>query len=191
MPSDRITAIVEQNKALLDPFLLSQKALLEDFAASLVSTFHQEGRLLLIGSGPFGSLAGLLGQLFIHRQTMDRPALPAIPLTQDVGLATFLAADDQSQQFFSRQLRALATGRDTVLALAGTELSAAVSDGLETARNLGCRTALLCSDRLTLPSSPPDLVIALPGETMPRLLEGCLLTGNILCTLVEAELFGI
>lgn len=191
MTEDRIASIIKQNQALLDPFLTSHKNVLHELAASLVSTFHQEGRLLLLGSGPFGSLAGLLGQAFIHRQTMDRPALPALPLTNDAGLATFLAADDQSHQFFSRQLRAMATPRDTVLALAGTEICAAVADGLETAQHLGCRTALICSEQTTLPSTPPDLCIALPGETMPRLLEGCLLTGNILCSLVEAELFGI
>ena len=36
-------------------------------------------------------------------------------LTHDAGLATFLAAEDQESQLFSRQLRALANDQDTVL----------------------------------------------------------------------------
>ena len=53
------------------------------------------GRLFLVGSGPFGSIAGLIGQSFLHRQSLERPALPAIALTIYAGLATFLAADYQ------------------------------------------------------------------------------------------------
>ena len=123
MTQDKISAAVTQQIALLDPFLLTQKPLLNNLAKHLVTTFHQGGRLFLIGSGPFGAIAGLIGQTFLHRQTLERPALPAISLTNDAGLATFLASDEQGSQFFSRQLRALATDQDTVLVLAGTSLS--------------------------------------------------------------------
>ena len=91
MAQDKISTAVAQQVALLDPFLLSQRAVLNNLAEHLVSNFHQGGRLFLVGSGPFGSIAGLIGQSFLHRQTLERPALPAIALNNDAGLATFLA----------------------------------------------------------------------------------------------------
>ena len=191
MTQDKISAAVEQQISLLDPFLLTQKPMLNSLAEHLVATFHQGGRLFLVGSGPFGAIAGLIGQTFLHRQTLERPALPAIALTNDVGLATFLASDEQGSQLFSRQLRALATNQDTVLALAGTSLSAADREALGTARQLGCRTILIASEQTDLADIRTDINLSLPSDSLPRLLENTLFIGNLLCTLVEGELFGI
>jgi len=190
MTQDKISAAVEQQINMLDPFLLTQKPLLNSLAEHLVATFHQGGRLFLVGSGPFGAIAGIIGQSFLHRQTLERPALPAISLTNDAGLATFLASDEQGSQLFSRQLRALATNQDTVLVLAGTNLSQADREALNTAKQLGCRTILIASEQAEIAGSLPNTSLALPSDSLPRLLESTLFIGNLLCTLVEGELFG-
>lgn len=190
MTQDKINAAVMQQIGLLDPFLLTQKPLLNSLAEHLVATFHQGGRLFLIGSGPFGAIAGIIGQSFLHRQTLERPALPAISLTNDAGLATFLAGDDQGSQLFSRQLRALATNQDTVLVLAGSKLSQADREALNTARQLDCRTILIASEQAEIADFLPDTSLALPSDSLPRLLESSLFIGNLLCSLVEGELFG-
>jgi D-sedoheptulose 7-phosphate isomerase len=191
MTQDKISAAVTQQIAMLDPFMLTQKPLLISLAEHLVTTFHQGGRLFLIGSGPFGAIAGLIGQTFLHRQTLERPALPAIALTNDSGLATFLASDEQGSQLFSRQLRALASDHDSVLVIAGTSLSAADREALATARQLGCRTILIASEQAELADIRADISLSLPSDSMPRLLENVLFIGNLLCALVEGELFGI
>ena len=190
MSDDKISTAVAQQIALLDPFLLTQKPLLNTLAEHLVSTFHQGGRLFLVGSGPFGSIAGLIGQTFLHRQTLERPALPAIALTNDAGLATFLAGDEQGSQVFSRQLRALAEPRDTVLVLCGTCLSHADREALGTAQQMGCRSILIASEQVESPDNLPDITLSLPSDSPPRLLENTLFIGNLLCALVEGELFG-
>ena len=191
MTQDKISAAVAQQIALLDPFLLSQKPMLNSLAEHLVTTFHQGGRLFLVGSGPFGAIAGLIGQTFLHRQTLERPALPAIALTNDAGLATFLASDEQGNQLFSRQLRALASDQDTVLVLAGTNLTPTDREALGTARQLGCRTILIASEQTDLADARSDINLSLPSDSLPRLLESTLFIGNLLCALVEGELFGI
>ncbi|MBW2689968.1 MAG: SIS domain-containing protein [Deltaproteobacteria bacterium] len=191
MTQDKISAAVAQQIALLDPFLLTQKPALNGLAEHLVTTFHQGGRLFLIGSGPFGAIAGIIGQTFLHRQTLERPALPAIALTNDAGLATFLASDEQGSQLFSRQLRTLATDQDTVLALAGTKLSPADREALITAQQMGCCTILIASKQAELGDFLPDINLSQPSDSLPRLLENSLFIGNLLCALVEGELFGI
>lgn len=191
MTQDKISAAVTQQIAMLDPFLLTQKPLLKNLAEHLVTTFHRGGRLFLIGSGPFGSIAGLIGQTFLHRQTLERPALPAIALTNDAGLATFLSSDDQGSQLFSRQLRALASDQDTVLVLAGTTFSPADREAFDTARQLGCRSILIASEQAELAEIRTDICLSLPSDSLPRLLENTLFIGNLLCALVEGELFGI
>ncbi len=191
MTQNKISVAVAQQIALLDPFLLTQKSALNSLAEHLVTTFHQGGRLFLVGSGPFGAIAGLIGQTFLYRQTLERPALPAIALTNDAGLATFLSGDEQGSQLFSRQLRSLATDQDTVLALAGTRLSPADREALNAAQQLGCSTILIASEQAELADTLPDITLSLPSDSLPRLLENSLFIGNLLCTLVESELFGI
>jgi D-sedoheptulose 7-phosphate isomerase len=191
MPHIKIATAVAQQQALLEPFLLSQQEQLGEFAAHLATTFQRGGRLFLVGSGPFAALAGLLAQQFLHRQTLERPALPAVALTHDAGLASYLAADDLASQFFSRQLQALAGEQDSVLLLCGPYLAPAEREALATARQIGCSTALICSDRTELPEPPPERLLQLPTDRLPRLLEGELFTGHLLCSLVEGELFGI
>jgi len=191
MTQDKISVAVAQQISLLDPFMLTQKPLLNSLAEHLVTTFHQGGRLFLIGSGPFGAIAGLIGQTFLHRQTLERPALPAIALTNDAGLATFLAGDEQGSQLFSRQLRALATDQDTVLVFAGTNLTPTDREALDTARQLGCRAILIASEQAELADTRTDICLSLPSDSLPRLLESTLFIGNLLCNLVEGELFGI
>ena len=191
MTQDKISTAVAQQTSLLDPFLLTQKPMLNSLGEHLVATFHQGGRLFLVGSGPFGAIAGLIGQTFLHRQTLERPALPAIALTNDAGLATFLASDEQGSQLFSRQLRALATDQDTVLVLAGTNLTPTDREALGTARQLGCRTILIASEQAELADTRTDISLSLPSDSLPRLLESTLFIGNLLCALVEGELFGI
>ena len=190
MAQDKINSAVAQQIALLDPFLLNQRGVLNSLAEHLVATFHQGGRLFLVGSGPFGSIAGLIGQSFLHRQTLERPALPAIALTNDAGLATFLAADEQESQLFSRQLRALACNQDTVMALAGVHLSPADREALGTASQLGCRSILIASEQVELADILPDINLSLPSDSLPRLQENTLFIGNLLCAMVEGELFG-
>ncbi|MEN8729853.1 MAG: hypothetical protein AB1Z51_08680 [Desulfuromonadales bacterium] len=190
MAQDKIDTAVAQQIALLDPFLLSQRRILHTLAEHLVATFHQGGRLFLVGSGPFGSIAGLIGQSFLHRQSLERPALPAIALTNDAGLATFLAADDQESQLFSRQLRALANHQDTVMVLAGVHLSPADREALGTASQLGCHSILVASEQVDLADILPDISLSLPSDSLPQLQENTLFIGNLLCAMVEGELFG-
>jgi len=136
MPEDKINSAVAQQQALLDPFFIAHQEVLAGFATHLTTTFQNGGRLFLAGSGPFAALAGLLGQQFLHRQTLERPPLPAVALTHDAGLATFLVAEEQASQLFSRQLRALASDQDMFLLLAGTILCPADREALAAARQI-------------------------------------------------------
>lgn len=191
MNEDKISTAAKEQKDLLDAVLDTQKPVLLDIASQLVASFHQGGRLFLVGTGPFGAIASLLGQNFIHRQTLERPALPAIALTNDSGLATFLAADNLSNQVFSRQLRAMATAEDSVLVFGGTGIDPACQEVLSTAQHLGCYTIVIASDNTEFMDRPPDTSVPVPSNSEPRLMECTLFLGNLLCTLVESELFGI
>lgn len=188
---EKITrALQEQTQTLADT-LPSQEADLAALSERLLEGFHQGGRLLVFGSGPLSLLAAMIAQQFHYRLALDRPLLPALALGHDASLASVLARDGRGADYFARQLRVLAQPGDIVLALADNPRDEAVVQGLEAARELGCTTALLQQRRGENLQGQTDFHLRIETDAPARGLEGVLFVGQLLCELVEAELFGI
>ena len=117
---------------------------IEALATLLVEKFHLGRRLFLVGSGPLAAVASLAASLFQHRLTLNRPPLPVIALG-DAVLATSLLRDGLGRQVFSRPLRVQASPDDLLLALCEGVRDDAVDEALDTAREIGCETAVLAS----------------------------------------------
>lgn len=190
MSREKIRAAITEKSMLLETFLLSQEELLNSLADFLVATFHRGGRFFLVGSGPFGAISSLIGQTFLHRQTLERPALPAFCLANDTGLATFLAGEELTSQLFSRQLRALANDQDVLLVLAGNHLYPAEREAITMAKQIGCHVILIAGEQVDGAGSHSDSFVPIPSDSLPRLQETSLFIGNLLCTLIEEKLFG-
>ncbi|PLY01192.1 MAG: hypothetical protein C0624_10970 [Desulfuromonas sp.] len=191
MSSEKLARAADAHTAVCRQLVETCSDDLERFARQLVETFHGGQRLFIIGSGPLGALASLAANRFIYRLDLDRPALPAMALTSDAVLASALGRDGNSDQVFSRQLGALAAPGDVVLALAGDEQDALLRNGLATAREIGCQTALLTSAHSPLLREQFDMVFVCDADSSARRDEAILFACHLLCELVEAELFGI
>lgn len=186
---DKLVKTAEDQKLLLNEILINHSQAIQDLAQEIVKTFHGDGRLLLLASGTLGSVATLVANLFAHRLANDRPMLPAIDLCQNTTLATSLMADNLSEQFFSRQLRAIARPGDIVLAFDDVRHDASVREALQTARDIGCRSAkiLIGSEH---DGNDSDYLFCFPQVPAARGIEGTVFFGILLCELIEAELFG-
>lgn len=191
MGQQKIVAAIKEQNSLLEEAFQGQAQTLADFSAQVVSSFNQDGRLLLVGNGALSALASLIANLFLHRLSFDRPSLPALALSQNVTLATALLRDGQNRLYFSRQLRAMATANDIVLLLSDSPHDDALTDALAAARQIGCKTAILAQDKSDLAKEAVDFSFHLKTTSVPRTAECALFFGHLLCELVEAELFGI
>jgi D-sedoheptulose 7-phosphate isomerase len=186
---DKLVKTAEDQKLLLNEILVNHTQALQDFSQEVVKAFNGDGRLLLIASGTLGTVATLVANLLAHRLAQDRPMLPAIDLCQNTTLATSLIADNLSDQFFSRQLRAIARPGDIVLAFDDVRHDAAVREALQTARSLECRSAkvIIGSEH---DGNDSDYLFCFPQTPPARGIEGAVFFGVLLCELIEAELFG-
>lgn len=191
MQQDRIAKSVKDLSTLLEESFAQQPAEVADFVRRVVDVFHRGGKLLLLGNGPQGTVANLVADLFLHRLSLERPLLPAVSLCHDVTLATALARDGRSRQFFARQLQALAGEGDIVLAFGGPHRDEALEEALATARDLGCPSALLHPGPGEPPGDAPDFLFRIPTDAATRALEADLFFGQLLVEMVEGELFGI
>jgi len=191
MPREKLERAAESAAAVCRQLVDTCGDDLERFAHLLSEKFHAGQRLLVLGSGPLAALAELAASRFIYRLDLDRPALPAVALVPDGVLAGALGRDGQMGQLYGRQLRAIASPGDVVLALAGDEGDEMLREGLAAARETGCYTALLTSAQSALLGEQLDLVFVCDADSSARRDEAILFACHLLCQLVEAELFGI
>lgn len=190
MIHDKVVKAAEDQKALLNEILVTHAEAFQGFARDVVKAFNNGGRLIVIGSGTLGAVANLVANLFSHRLSIDRPMLPAISLCQNAVLATSLAGDGQSDQYFVRQLRTLARPGDIVMLFDDLRHDPAVREAMQVARSLDCKISkiCLCTDD---DSGELDYLFCFPQVPPARGIEAAVFFGSLLCELVEGELFGI
>jgi D-sedoheptulose 7-phosphate isomerase len=191
MLQERIAQSLREHTKVLEETFLVQVKELAAFAETVVETFNQGGRLLILGSGSLGSVADLVANQFQHRLSMERPSLPAISLCQNMVLATTLAREGKENQYFPRQLRVSANPRDIVLVFWDLDRSEALEETLAEANRLDCITALVLQGKSELKGENPDYVFRLATDSLPRAVEATVFFGHLLGELVEKGLFGI
>ncbi len=188
---EKIALILRDHIRVLESIFQRQSDEMVGFAERVVEAFHQGRRLYVLGNGPMAAVANLVAGLFLHRLNLERPSLPATSLCADETLALYLARDGQSHQFFSKQLRSLASEGDIVLAFADEGSDPALMEALKAARQQGCTLAVVARETAEFAKDPVDFSFRLETESATRMFEACLFFGTLLCELVEGELFGI
>jgi D-sedoheptulose 7-phosphate isomerase len=160
MLQDKISKSLREHTAVLEETFLMQANELVTFSGQVAEIFNRGGRLMVLGSGPLCSIANLVANLFRHRLHIERPALPALSLCQDLPLAASLAKEGRSGAFFAQQLQLIATEGDAVLGLGDVSHNDAVLEGLAEARELGCITAALLPEKGRDPRRRPPFPIS-------------------------------
>jgi D-sedoheptulose 7-phosphate isomerase len=191
MLQDKISKSLREHTAVLEETFLMQANEMVTFAGQVAEVFNRGGRLLVLGSGSLGSIANLVANLFRYRLNIERPALPALSLCQDLPLATSLAREGRIGAYFSQQLQLIASEGDVVLAFGDVSHNEALLEGLAEARDRGCVTAALLPEKEAIHGDGPHYLFRLSTDAIGRAAETGLFLGHLLCELVEGELFGI
>lgn len=191
--NQKIAASCSQLQELLENFGQRQGDELTRLAQQVAALFSSGGQLLIAGGAAFQPVVQLLAGHFTYRLGFDRPVLPAVALGSDPVLAAVMANSGQSDQFLVRHYRALSSENSFLLILndgsASASLRALRDELLDNERPV----ALLTSESLTDPlcRDGVDICIDIGTSLPPRQLEVTLFAGQLLCELVEAELFGV
>ena len=190
MSDSKIFSALQQHNEVVEQSLAANADNLEQYAAVLAKAFSADCRLLLIGDGVMAGIATVIANTFLYQSAQQRPSLPAVAVNLDAGLATAMNNAGESACYFSCQLQAQATSGDCVCFLT-TVASPAIVSAMETARDIGCHVAVVssCADT-DWQSSSPDIILPVIDDASHRLAEAMLFLGQLLCELVEEELFG-
>jgi D-sedoheptulose 7-phosphate isomerase len=169
-----------------DPGLRSQIARVAELG---VRTLNSGGKVLFAGNG--GSAADsqhLAGEL-VSRFGFDRPGLPAIALSTDTSVLTAIANDYGYEAVFARQIEALARPGDLFFAISTSGNSPNIVNALKICRDLAITTVGLTGVGGGAMGDYCDHCLRVPHHQTPRIQEGHILIGHLICELIERSIF--
>jgi D-sedoheptulose 7-phosphate isomerase len=165
-------------------------AAVESIAALIVETYRNGGKVLLAGNGGSAADAQHIAAELVSRFTFDRPALPAMALTTDTSILTAISNDYGYDSLFSRQLEASAKPGDVFIAISTSGNSPNIVRALETANDIGVVAVGLTGATGGKMADLCRYCVNIPSTDTPRIQEGHIMIGHILCASTEQILFG-
>lgn len=165
-----------------------QKRLQDDILKAcnmVVDVLKKGGKILLCGNGGSAADAQHIATELTGRYKTERCGLPAIALTTDTSALTAIGNDYGFDRVFSRQVQALASSKDLLVAISTSGNSPNIIKALEEAKNKGCKTLGLSGKGGGAMSEWCNLNIVVPSTDTPRIQEMHILIGHIVCQAVD------
>lgn len=162
-------------------------------AALLTDCLFADGKILSCGNGGSAADAQHFAAELVGRFERERPELPAIALSTDTSLMTAIANDYAFEQVFAKQVRALGTKGDVLLAISTSGNSPNVVAAVEAAHEREMHVIALTGKgggRMGELLGPGDVHVCVPHERTMRIQEVHLLTIHCLCDAIDATLLG-
>ncbi|HWK61409.1 MAG TPA: D-sedoheptulose 7-phosphate isomerase [Eoetvoesiella sp.] len=165
------------------------QATVQAAAQACITCLTNEGKILLAGNGGSAADAQHIAGEFVSRFAFDRPGLPAIALTTDTSILTAIGNDYGYEKLFARQVQAHGRRGDIFIGYSTSGKSPNVLRAFEEARKRGLSTIGLTGNRGGPMKDLCDFLLEVPSADTPKIQEGHLVLGHILCGLVENALF--
>ncbi len=154
------------------------------------NAFQKGNKVLFMGNG--GSAADsqhLAGEL-VSRFAFERPGLPAFALTVDTSVLTSIGNDYGFEHLFARQVEAISKPGDVLFGFSTSGRSPNIIFALETAKKLNVITVGMAGNQKAIITEIVDHCIEIPSSSTPKIQEGHIVIGHIICGLIEHKLFG-
>lgn len=172
---------------------------------ALLACVTNGGKVLVCGNGGSAADAQHFAAEFVGRYERERPELACIALSTDSSILTAIANDYGFEQIFAKQVRALGTSGDVLVAISTSGNSANVIKAIEVAQEREMIVIALTGNKdgkkdnadgtkmggkIGAMLSETDVHICVPHERTARIQEVHLLTLHCLCDGVDSMLLG-
>jgi D-sedoheptulose 7-phosphate isomerase len=155
----------------------------------VIQTLVSGGKILLAGNGGSAADAQHMAAEYVGRFAYDRKALPAIALTTDSSILTAVSNDYGYDQVFARQVAALGNRGDLLMVYSTSGSSPNILRALEAAGSAGLTRVGFGGQSGGAMEPLCEYLLKVPSTETPRIQEGHLLFGHIICGAAEAALF--
>lgn len=162
---------------------------IETVTGLCVAALRGGNKILFAGNGGSAADAQHLAAELVSRFYVDRPGLAAIALTTDTSALTAIGNDYGFDKVFSRQIDALGRAGDVFIGISTSGNSPNVLAALAESRARGLVTIGLTGQSGGKMAALCDHCLRMPSSDTPKIQEGHIVVGHIICGLVEREMF--
>ena len=183
-----LTRSLEEHQAAIQALLDSSLDEIEQTGKLICETLRAGNKILLCGNGGSAADAQHIAAELVGRYELQRRAFPAIALTTDTSALTALSNDYGYDEVFARQVLALATAGDLLIAISTSGQSRNIIRAAEQARASGCKTIGLIGGSGGPLTSACDLAIVVPSTRTSRVQEAHITIGHLWCEMIDDSL---
>jgi len=162
---------------------------IKKIAETIINSYKHGGKVVLFGNGGSCSDSMHLATELVSRYYFDRKSLPAIALTDNVSL-TAIGNDYGYEDVFAKQVEGFVRKGDVAIGISTSGNSRNVIKAIDKAREMGGIAVAFTGKKGGSLKEKADICLSIPSDDTPRIQEGYMLAGHIICELVEKELFG-
>jgi len=163
-------------------------AAIEKIADVLVKTIKNGNQIIFMGNGGSSADAQHLAAEFTGRYIMERDPMPAIALS-NIAPVTAIGNDYSFDLVFKRQTEAHVRKGDAVVCISTSGNSKNIIEAMKAAKEKGA-TAITFTGMGGVMKNMADHALVIPSTETPRIQEGYMVAGHIICGLVERGIFG-
>ena len=182
----RIQENIALGRALLEDKLYL--ATVWEVGEAMSSALAAGRKVLFFGNGGSAADAQHLAAELAGRFLAERRSLPGIAITTNTSALTAIGNDYSFEDVFARQLEGLGAAGDIAFGISTSGNSKNVLRAMEVATSKQMVTVGL-SGRGGKLRAAAGHCICIPSDQTPRIQEAQILTGHILCEIVEKKLF--
>jgi D-sedoheptulose 7-phosphate isomerase len=188
---DYIQAELAKTRAVIDALATDPTLppLIASIAEACVAALERGNKVLLCGNGGSAADAQHLAGELVSRFAFDRPGLPAFALTTDSSVMTAIGNDYGYEHIFARQVAAVGAKGDVLIAMSTSGRSPNILAALRAAREKGIATIGFAGRTGGEMPGLCDIVYRAPADETPKVQEGHIVVGHIICGIVERRLF--
>ncbi|HME56282.1 MAG TPA: D-sedoheptulose 7-phosphate isomerase [Candidatus Lokiarchaeia archaeon] len=170
--------------------LKTQAPVIEQIVNCIVDAYKNENKVIIFGNGGSAADAQHIAGEFVGRFFKERKALPCLALHANTSIITAIGNDYGFDYIFKRQVEANLKPGDVVIGISTSGNSQNVIEAINYANDNGGVTIALVGEKPCKLDEIASIVLKIPSSSTPRIQEGHITAGHIICYLVEQELFG-
>ena len=163
-------------------------AVLERIASKMSAAMLNGKKILWCGNGGSAADSQHMAAELVGRFLRERRGLPSIALTTNTSILTAIGNDYGYELVFRRQVEALCVPGDVVVGISTSGNSKNVCLALEKAREIGAYTVAFTGKNGGGLARVADETLQIPSTETPRIQEGHILCGHMLCDYIEQSL---
>ncbi|HEY6301840.1 MAG TPA: D-sedoheptulose 7-phosphate isomerase [Terriglobales bacterium] len=160
-----------------------------EVADAMTKCLRSGNKILFFGNGGSAADAQHLAAELSGRFLKERKSLSGWALTTNSSVLTAIGNDYSFDEVFARQVQGIGTPNDVAFAITTSGNSSNVLRAMNVARERKLVTVGLTGRTGGKLYEAVDQCIRIPSDQTPRIQEAHILTGHILCELIEESLF--